>query len=560
MQLGFIQVAFAGHNRSEDLGDPLVVDRGLRAAFALLHEVGVRRASLLTGLAPGADLLAARAWREFGLGTVHAVFPYLDATAPVCTHELMDGGTWLDGAAAEAVGRNPHLDQTRWLIGAADLLVVVWTGDQARGAGGTADAVRLALEHGVPVLWVQTESGALRLIRPEHLDEDFGFLEFLEQLKAQRGPLVCDAEPELLQAALLEVSSSEEACPPDLPSCDVPPAAEPAPRRPLPLAWRAYAGFRRALGGTLPYEPPPPPPPELAAQPGFLALSRAHAAADATASRLGAVHRSQQLILLAIAISAAALGSAPALWPVVKLGCVLAELALALVALVLWRDSERGRRHERWGEARRLAEDLRLERVAWAVGVSGVRSEAHRKAASPALELRRRAGLPEGRFDLDRVREWGAWAVAELITGQAAYHRDQAVINGRVTHRVHEFENLSFLVLMVVLVGYAAGEVGMSVVGGELPRWVAGVVFMAGAIVPAIGAASLALEATLSLREQGQRSEVLAARLEEIRSRLGPEPSLQSLQSAIRSAIRLMRAQEEHWIEGAMRRRLYRAG
>jgi len=83
---------------------------------------------------------------------------------------------------------------------------------------------------------------------------------------------------------------------------------------------------------------------------------------------------------------------------------------------------------------------------------------------------------------------------------------------------------------------------------------------MTGAIVPAIGAASLALEATLSLAEQAKRSEALAIRLESIVQGLGPAPRIDALQAAIKTAIRLARAQEDHWLEGTGRRRLYRAG
>ena len=137
-RLQFIQVAFAGHNRPEDLGDPAQAWAGLENAFALLAQAGVADARLVTGLAPGADLLAAEAWKAAGRGPVHAGFPFLDDTVEGGAAALMDAGAWLDGHATEKLGRNPYLAQTRWLIGAADLLVVVWTGEHGRGAGGTA--------------------------------------------------------------------------------------------------------------------------------------------------------------------------------------------------------------------------------------------------------------------------------------------------------------------------------------------------------------------------------------------------------------------------------------
>src|SRR5207244_3810061 len=111
---------------------------------------------------------------------------------------------------------------------------------------------------------------------------------------------------------------------------------------------------------------------------------------------------------------------------------------------------------------------------------------------------------------------WGAWAMDELIAGQAAYHHAQSTINGRIAHRMHQFENLSFAVLMVVLLSYVIAAFALPMFRMDEPHWLAGAVVMAGAIVPAIGAASLAVEATLSLGEQALRSRVLAARLDAI--------------------------------------------
>ena len=268
-RLPFTQVAFAGHNRPEDLGDPTEVADGLKAAFAMLGRAGLHEAPLVTGLARGADLLAAEAWRAAKLGPCRG----------------LRSSTWLNGRETEGHGRNAHLAQTRWLVGAADLLVVLWTGEHARGAGGTADAVRLALEHNIPVLWIRPgEPNALRLIRPEHLDEDFGFLEFLEELRFSRPPLVRKATPAAIHAAL-------------------------------------------------------------------------------------------------------------------------------------------GRRHQRWGDLRQRAEDLRLERVAWALGVNTIRHGADVGAGRAVRQIRRLAGLPNGAFDARRVKAWGDWAVDELIVGQAVYHR-----------------------------------------------------------------------------------------------------------------------------------------
>lgn len=558
VRLGFVQVAFAGHNRAVDLGDPVTASAGLARAFSMLSEAGVEGARLLTGLAPGADVLAVQAWRTEGLGPVHAVFPFLTDQPPEGAVDLIDSGTWLDGASTRAIGRSSHLSQALWMIGAADLLVVIWTGEHARGAGGTADAVRLALEHGIPVLWVRPGAPArLRVIRPEHLDEDFGFLEFLDELRLDRAPLVQDATPEALRRALLDLGLSGARPPVDQVG-DL--GAEPAPPARIIWPWRTYALFRRLLGGAAsPFEARRPPP-DLQAQPGFAVLTRARNVAGRRAQELGAIHRSHQVILLGVAILAATAGSASAVWPHLKLAMVSIELALAVGALLVWLDSERGERHHRWGEARQLAEQLRLERAAWTLGVSTAPHGARTPRDSVAMDIRRAVGLPTGPFDRERVVAWGAWAVDELVAGQAAYHHDQSRINGRIAHRVHQLENTSFAMLLLILTSYVVIAAATALLDLHMPHWLGGVVIMAGAIVPAIGAACLALEATLSLGDQARRSRDLFERLQALGSEIGPTPTLQALQNVVKAAIRLERLHEAHWTEETSRRRLFRGG
>lgn len=547
-QLDFAQVAFAGHNRPGDLGDTRAAISGLRAAFRMLRQAGVAQARLLTGLAPGADVLAARAWRETGLGPVHAVYPFLDDRPPPGGGRLAEHSLWLDGEATRAGGRNPYLAQTRWLIGAADLLVVVWKGRGGRGAGGTADAVRLALEHGVPVLWVQPgETARLRLIRPAHLDEDFGFLEFLERLKTAQRPLVEEADASVLRAALTDLGLGVR-------------DAEPSAQSINGHAARAYKVFRRIVGGRTPALRTEAAPADLRAQPGFERLSQAYELADAAANQLGAQHRSHQVILLGLAILAAVAGSASALWPELKTPMVGTELIFAIGALLIWRDSERGARHQHWGQARHLAEDLRLERAAWSLGVSTTPHGIHLTSIEAARRQRRLAGLPFGRYGPARVAAWGRWAMDELVAGQAGYHRGQGALNGRISHRVHQAENVSFTILMLTLVAYLVVAGALTLAGRVAPHWLGGLVFLAGAVVPAIGAAGLALEATLSLGEEAQRSAVLAHRLETLQASLPATPGLEALQRVAKVAIRLQRAQEDHWVEGAVRRRLVRGG
>lgn len=559
-----LQVAFAGHNRAPDLGHRPPVLQGLFAAFALIKAANNGPARLLTGLASGADELAAAAWRQSDLGPIHAVFPFLhDAEAPmVGPNGAAETATWLDGAAAEAEGRNPHLKQTRLIVETADLLVVVWTGERARGAGGTADAVRCALDLGLPVLWIKpSEPHALRLIRSEDLPSDFDFTEFQEALQAGRQAHVEFASPENLREALSARAPE--------PAAWEPPAAE-TPQRLLGRIedwlhgwlWKTYGIFRKLVGGRVePVPPGPDVPADLASQPGFQILTAAYLKADSLANRLSAVHRSEQVLLIIAMVTAAIIGSAWVVWPAFKITAVTIELLLALGALWVWSGAQKARQHERWSEERLLAEQLRHERAGWALGVSVASTggrDLHRRTDDQGRQTLRSAGLPHGKFDPDRVRRWGAWSMNELIDGQSAYHRVISARDGRIAHRIHMVEDCSFIFLLLVLGGYLAFYIVFHLAHAHPPHWMVGTVAMTGTIVPAIAAASMAMEAKLEFAEQSERSQRVATHLDELSRRIEPDPSFSRLQSAARSAMRWHIAEASQWGEGAQRRRLFR--
>ena len=559
--MGELRVAFAGHNRPEDLGDLREIDRQLGEAFTLFGET---RGVLVTGLATGSDRHAAAAWASGGRGSIHAVLPHLTDTVPKELAAAVSKTTWLDGAAAELTGRNAHLIQTRWVLEDADVLVAVWTGEPARGAGGTADAVRIALKRGIPVLWVEPRRpGQARWISPEALDPDFGFLEFLEQLRLEQPWLVGPATPEIVAKALQSWASGPAK------------ASSPPKWRQLRIArlwqqlldrtvWRTFAAYRRLVGGR--------PvrgrerlrvPDDLLGQPGFATLTAAYEEMDARANHLSAVHRSQQVFQASVMILAVAIGSAPAVWPGLKIYAVTGELVLALATFLVWMSAVRSERTRRWGEARRMAEQLRLERAAWAIGLS-TRDDRRFNSTGPAAQLalawRRRVGGPEGRFDEARVQRWGAWAREELIQGQVAYHRIQGHLNHRLAHRGHSIENMVFWLLVIVLLTYIVAFAWSRHVGGEVPHWLGGMVILTGAITPAFGAASLALDAALAFSEQGRRSDAICGALSAIAEAIGPDASLEALQRAARASIRLQVSQEDNWSDDTTHRHIVRGG
>ena len=180
------------------------------------------------------------------------------------------------------------------------------------------------------------------------------------------------------------------------------------------------------MGGRPTPGPQRPPPADLAAQTGYQLITHAHHAADRRVSRLGAVHRSEQIFLLAAAVLAAALGASPVFWPALKFHALVGELIVGLAALAVWWTAERSRGHEQWTEMRRLAEQLRLNRAGWALGLSTghagspVMRQEHQRLGRPIL---RQAAPPSGQFDSHRIGAWARWAMDEVVVGQASTTR-----------------------------------------------------------------------------------------------------------------------------------------
>jgi Ca2+/Na+ antiporter len=552
-----LQVAFAGHRHPEEFGEGAAIEAQVLRAFELLKAASIKRARLLTGLADGADQIALKAWRTARMGTVHAVLPFLLDTPEGLNLENPDETvTWLDGASENGEGINPHLIQTRWLVSPADILVVVWNGLERRGPGGTADAVRLAFDAGIPTLWISPNHPEPQLITRPPKHKLVEFVDLLDALAVSDRNVVVPANAETLRQLLKDNVTTEQ--------------SEFQKARQMDAwlhrwLWRAFAVFQRQVGGSI---PPPArkivtPPPDLLAQPGFAVITQALEEADTRASRLSAVHRSEQLLLLCMAVLAAILGALSLLTPAIKMVALIAELFLALCALGVWWTAAKSRQHEKWTDARRLAEQLRYERVGWVIGVASRERNfdfAERDQRRIARAIVRQALPATGRFDQERIAAWVPWVIDELIVGQADYHHQQGKRNHRIAHRMELLETLSFAVLLVALAIYIVAWAVLLGSGHHVPTWGTRLIGALGVIVPAIAAATMALEAKFQFEEQAQRSAILSGRLQKLLSEIGSTPGLSDAQGAVRAASELLGSEADLWHEGGHRRRLVRGG
>lgn len=494
---------------------------------------------LITGYAKGADTQAVSKWHELGLGKVHGLFPFMDDKDPnnfAWTHgpeildeqfkvsldlalhgrRLFDKTTVLDGKSyqEEKPSRSGHLEQSRWLVRWADIVVVAWDGQRANGPGGTADTVAAAFAKNLPIVWIdlshkQAEQYVVRLIDRRHnLPPDYSFFEFLGDVsqidddKGKRADRRNRLAPQLLKDALL-LCLKDIYQPPDheisLVANDLMRPVRPDARRATAAGnWnrselvdlfqtgdelaKTTDGFFGKIWTSVYalFEPQ-----KMSSESGFAELfsfffsKNGHSnqqavtrhlnlleavqnIADQRASMIGNEHRGVQILLLFLAFIAVLAGTSPALFPDIKIWAVGFECFVIAYSAWLWSSSRKSKTHQKWSNYRYLAERWRGIVATWPLGfdIFDDRNAACAKWMEWRTEaLLRQIGMPQGVFSEHRQRMMMKnvrFVDGGLIQGQISY-------NHKTHHRLHAFhsalhtyELIALFVLLAVLMFYAA--------------------------------------------------------------------------------------------------------
>ena len=139
------------------------------------------RLFLHTPLATGADQIAAICARSSGY-IVRALLPFEpnDYRQDFAPGEELDSFEQALEAADEIValpGERSDLEAAyllvgESLVGTADLMIAIWDGEEARGPGGTANVVEMALRNSVPVIHIAVSPGCDEIRIRALLDPD----------------------------------------------------------------------------------------------------------------------------------------------------------------------------------------------------------------------------------------------------------------------------------------------------------------------------------------------------------------------------------------------------
>jgi hypothetical protein len=610
-------VGFAGHRI---IDDPDQATELLNQAFAIVVKAlkglpsrpldhgdehlgdaydGPMRLRLLSGVATGADRLAISRWRAVTGGEVHALFPFRDSKKDQALTDhpahagvddrvedltVFDGWTGLDSVGLKLERDQAHAELGRWIVRHCDLLIVFWNGRPGQGLGGTGDTVRRALDRGQPVIWLEPGHDQPRLMSTHEYRKLSQLDEAIAAPLSIAAPLTADALSKRLFGLFAPPPGVHGgAGDPDVISRQDYVKVDPMMRRNF-LArwvntlldrtiWQSFGFFKRTAGGLSHWKPPATAaPPDITKQTepleatvGFERIHLAFEEADRRANHLSSIHRSQQLLLIYLAVIAVFFGAASALPPIgpIHVGHIAAawvELLLGVFALIISTFAQRAHRHRRWSDARRLAERLRAAQATWPLGVD--LADASERPALTWTEWRaravlRNAGPPTGWLGHAEFARRSAVAKALLIDGQIRYHARERHLAEHIEHNIHVIEGVSFGSMMIAVASFLV----LSTISGKQSDWADAIVALFSSVSPAIGAACLALEATNGFSEVARRSTRMRQEFEKLESEISTSKdlSLHHVQEVLRSAAQLLVEDADSWRDRLVSRKIVRA-
>ena len=184
----FHVVGFSGHRSVED---PAGVARALTAALEALRREAPGEWLALSSVADGSDQMFVAQARSLGFSW-HAILPLPKAEfqkdfSPAdwsAVETMLRHAEHVRVIAENGTREDAYLDCGMETVNGADVLLVVWDGQPARGKGGTADVVEYARALGKPIMVIAAATLEVRRENFEKLKRDDLGLANLNRLPA----------------------------------------------------------------------------------------------------------------------------------------------------------------------------------------------------------------------------------------------------------------------------------------------------------------------------------------------------------------------------------------
>lgn len=476
-----------------------------------------------------------------------------DAVGGLIRFEL-DGTRERDREAYEAAGRV--------VLNQSDLLIVVWDGGAAAGAGGTVDTLRDAISFSVPALWIDSRApNGWRLLRNK---AELDCLALAEPCAGEQ-----PGDDKAVDAArLAEAMASVVRAELGLPLTGYPPApdsdtlshlqdflAEPKPRLNLAFAWKMFRDlmdrgrlasprirvpqFVDQIRADWPIATDEGAPPGAAVSWINDALRAHYAWSDKLADHYADAHRSGFIwssLLAAGAVFTALLPMAGHFTPRGALATALAETVILVFMVGLPTLARRRRWHQRWLEYRVQAELIRELRILVPLGGGRPLPRTSTHLASygdPARSwmywrvraLARATGLPDVRATPDYIASQRAELLAFVgddgrcgggSRGQMGFHHLNCERMERIHHRLHRLALILFGITVAAVGVNWAARVALPQQSDRLTDWL----ILVSACFPALGAALATINNQGEFARLQRRSHAMAQGFAVMRARI----------------------------------------
>ena len=522
------------------------------------------RLLFVSPLAHGADQIAAEVAVELGIG-LHAVLPF---TVDDYRRDLVNGGSErFDKLLAEADSllelpgtRDRELEAYvmagRATVAHCDVIIAVWDGLAARGRGGTAEVVELAMKRGTPVIHLPVDGKT----PPRLLWSAFDPIVVTERPDemAQR-PFDAEHVEKMLTALILPPPDPQERRFLERFLNERPRRVRARIEYPLMLAATGVARFRpsqiRESNCTA----------HTAEEWGRYRqtwldqhsggesldlLQSAYSWSDQLAGHFAQTYRSGHVFNFVLGGFAVCLGLSAFMAPGASFGLAVAEFVISLGIILNTQVGLRNEWHRRWLDYRQLAERLRpmrsLKLLAFAApDPPGTLTNpvARRWIDWYSAGIWRAMSCPGGAIEAKRAREL-ARAVAEFeIAPQVAYHQKSARQIDALDHRLERIANLLFKATLVVSAVIVVGKLFAPEWVNAFNNWFT----LVSAGFPALGTAVFGIRFQGDFGGNAVRSQATANELQEIQREMERGVDLPRAADLAEQAARAMLEHLDEW-------------
>ncbi|WP_345864350.1 hypothetical protein [Sphingomonas qilianensis] len=443
----------------------------------------------------------------------------------------------------------------RAIIAHCDILIALWDGEPARGTGGTADVVSMALRRGVPVIHLAMQTGVTSRILWT------GYEEFVDSTDLESMPFRL-VEPATLHA-LAHAVIGPPTHPPTLDDLEHylgerQRRARPRIEYPLLLALFGIKPLRRSAFASERYEEATCVewlnfrnscgPERFGVDVTLTDLERSFAWADQLAQHFGQIYRSGHALNFTLAASAVLIALTGLFLPRFAFPLAIAEASVIATFVANTLIGSRQQWHRRWLEYRQLAERVRPMRSLKLLGVASPPIAGRQGEGSTASWIEwyaraqwRAAGCPTGR--LTDATGLTQAIVREELEPQIRYNHGSGHQMHVLDHRLHQVGIMLFcltilsciLSVVVNLISHASHEVHLMFI-------------VASAGLPTIGAAIFGIRMQGDFCSTAERSLITADDLTRIAKALdNPANSLARQTDLAEAAAATMLSDVAEW-------------